>query len=85
MRCKNCKREDKQIKSGKIRAGSQIYKCKHCNKKYTPNPKERMYSKEIKKQAIKIYYAGVSGRSVGKIFNMNKSNVVNWIKKERKK
>ena len=28
-----------------------------------------------------MYYGGISGRSVGKILHMNKSNVMNWIKK----
>ena len=32
MKCKRCEKEDKQIKAGKTRAGSQIYKCKHCGK-----------------------------------------------------
>ena len=31
--------------------------------------------------ATKTYYAGVSGRGVGKIFGMSKANVYNWIKK----
>ena len=30
---------------------------------------------------MKIYYAGTSGRGVGKVLEMNKSNVYNWIKK----
>ena len=44
MKCKRCK----QIKAGKTRAGSQEYKCKDCGKTYTPKPKERKYSEEIK-------------------------------------
>ena len=40
MKCKNCKKEDKQIKAGKTSAGSQVYKCKHCGKTYTPKPKK---------------------------------------------
>lgn len=31
--------------------------------------------------AIKAYYAGASGRGVGKIFGFSKANVYNWIKK----
>ena len=88
MKCKNCKKEDKQIKAGKTRAGSQIYKCKHCGKTYTPNPKERKYSEEIKRQAIKLYMEGNSGRAVGRILN---EQAIYWtdvrhvsIKKEEK-
>jgi len=43
MECKNCGKETGQIKAGKMRAGSQKYKCKHCGKVYTPNPKERSW------------------------------------------
>ena len=52
---------------------------------YTINPKRHEYPEETRKLAIKMYYGGVSGRGVGKILQMNKSNVMNWIKKERKK
>lgn len=55
--------------------------CKICNHKYTPSPKTREYSEETKKQALKIYYSGVSARGVGKIMGMSKANVLNWIKK----
>ena len=49
MRCKKCKDEKNQIKSGKTKYGSQKYKCKICGKVYTPNPKERNHSEETKK------------------------------------
>ena len=84
-RCPRCGKTENQIKAGYNKSGTQRCKCKECGIYYTIDPKQHEYPEEIKKQAIKIYYAGVSGRSVGKIFNMNKSNVVNWIKKERKK
>ena len=32
-----------------------------------------------------MYYGGVSDRGVGKTLGMNKSNVMNWIKKENEK
>jgi len=31
--------------------------------------------------AIKVFYAGTSGRGVGKVFGFSKANVYNWIKK----
>ena len=73
MKCKNCGKEKEQIKAGKTRAGSQKYKCKHCGKVYTPNPKERTYSEEIKKQAIKLYMEGNSGSAVGRILGISKN------------
>ena len=85
MECKNCKRKDRQIKAGKTKYGSQRYKCKHCNKVYTPNPKERCYREEIKKQAMKLYMEGNSGRAVGRILGIGKDTCLYWIKKYAQK
>jgi len=79
--CPRCKAEDGQMKNGKNRSGTQSYLCRHCNKAYTLEPKRVAYDESIRKQAIKTYYAGASGRGVGKVFGMSKANVYNWIKK----
>ncbi len=84
MKCKNCGKETGQIKAGKTRALRQKYKCKHSGKVYTPNPKERSYSEEIKKQAIKLYMEGNSGRAVGRILGISKNICLYWIKKYAK-
>ena len=52
-----------------------------CNYKYTPDGKTRAYPEEIKQQAIKTYYSGVSGRDVGKLMGIGKGTVYSWIKK----
>jgi len=80
-RCPNCGKIENQIKRGYNPSGTQRCFCKDCEITYTLNPKKREYSEEIRNQAIKTYYAGVSGRGVGKVFNMSKANVYNWIKK----
>jgi transposase-like protein len=79
--CPKCGRTENQVNAGFNRSGSQRCVCKICNHKYTPSPKTREYSEETKKQALKIYYSGVSARGVGKIMGMSKANVLNWIKK----
>lgn len=43
----------------------------------------KRYSDEVKKQAIKVYYSEMSGRSDGKMFPMSKANVFKRIKNER--
>ena len=79
--CPKCKSAENQKNHGFNRSGTQRCKCKNCNNVYTLNPKTRAYSEEIRQAAIKIYYSGVSGCGVGKIFSMSKANVYNWIKK----
>lgn len=80
-KCPKCGKTENQIKVGFNKSGTQRCKCKECGISYTLNPKKHEYSEEIKEQAVKIYYSGVSGRGVGKIFGMSKANVYNWIKK----
>ena len=43
--------------------------------------KRHAYDEKTRELALKIYYAGASGRAVGKILHMSKANVYNWIKK----
>ena len=80
-RCPECDKAENQVNAGKNRSGTQRCFCNECKKYYTLNSKMRAYSEETRQQAIKIYYAGVSGRGVGKIMGMSKANVYNWIKK----
>ena len=80
--CPRCGRIENQVKIGYNRCGTQRCKCKECGAYYTINPKQHIYPKEIREQAIKMYYGGISARGIGKILHMSQSNVMNWIKKE---
>jgi len=55
IRCPHCEGRERQNKQGKTKAGSQKYLCRDCTKVYTPEPKRRKYSEEIKKTGDKIY------------------------------
>ena len=80
-RCPKCGKAENQINAGYNRSGTQRCVCKDCKYKYTLNGKTRAYPEEMRKKAMRIYYSGVSGRGVGKILGIGKSNVFNWIKK----
>jgi transposase-like protein len=80
-RCPACGKIENQIMAGRNRSGTQRCKCKECGIMYTIDPKRHEYPEETRKMAIKMYYSGVSGRGVGKVLNMSKANVCNWIKK----
>ena len=79
--CPKCGALGKQRKAGFSEAGTQRYICNHCGSSYMLEPKTRAYSEDVRQAAIKVYYSGVSGRGVGKVFGMSKANVYNWIKK----
>lgn len=80
-RCPKWGKIENQVKAGRNSSGSQRCKCKECGIYYTIDPKRHEYPEETRELAIKMYYGGISGRGVGKILGMNKSNVMNWIKK----
>jgi transposase-like protein len=80
-RCPKCGKVETQINKGRNASGTQRCRCLICKIYYTPEPKRSTYDEETRKQALKIYYSGVSGRGVGKIFGMSKANVYNWLKK----
>lgn len=80
-KCPKCGKSVDQIKAGYTASGDQRCLCKSCNYKYTLIPKGKGYTEEVKQTAMRIYYSGVSGRGVGKVLNMSKANIYNWIKK----
>lgn len=79
--CPVCGETTGQMRTGANRSGTQTYRCRHCNKFYTPDPKRMEYSEEKRSLAIKMFYSGVSGRGAGKVMGMSKANVYNWLKK----
>ncbi len=80
-KCPICEKTENQVNAGKNHSRTQKCFCNDCKKYYTLEPKAREYPEEIRQQAIKTFYAGASGRAVGKTFGFSKANVYNWIKK----
>ncbi len=54
MQCPHCQRTENQVKNGKTVAGSQVYKCKACNRKYTPQPKAKGHDLETRQRTIRL-------------------------------
>jgi len=80
MKCPHCERKDRQNKAGKTVAGSQRYRCMYCQRKYTPAPKPRGYSQELRQQAVQMYVDGVNMRRVARHLNVNHQSVANWVR-----
>jgi len=80
-RCPECGKAEAQVNAGKNRSGTQRCFCNDCKKYYTLGAKTRAYPEEVRQEALRVYYSGVSGRGVGKMLGMNKANVYNWVKK----
>jgi transposase-like protein len=82
--CPKCGKTEGQNNFGFNRSGTQRCRCRECSCTYTLEPKRRAYPEEVRELAIKEFYVGVSGRSVGKIHGMSGNNVYNWIKKPKR-
>lgn len=78
MGCPTCKEKTKQKKAGKNKSGSQRWRCKYCQKNYTPEPKPAGYSQEIKILALRLYVEGNSLRGIGRILRIHHQTVSNW-------
>ena len=79
--CPKCGDKDHQVWNGKNPTGTQKFKCMKCGRTHTPNPKHRGYPEVTRQLAIKMHFAGSSGRTVGKVMGFSKANIYNWAKK----
>lgn len=67
------------MKAGFNHSGSQRYKCGECKRAYTPQAKERGYTQETRKLALRMYVEGNSQRAIARILSISPQSVSNWI------
>jgi insertion element IS1 protein InsB len=79
IQCPHCASSEQQTKSGHTRTGSQRYKCKECQRIYTPDPKPLGYPEETKREAVRLYLEGTNFRRIGRVLGVNHQSVVNWV------
>ena len=77
--CPHCTSSEQQTKSGHTRTGSQRFKCKECQRIYTPDPKPLGYPEETKREAVRLYLEGTNFRRIGRVLGVNHQSVVNWV------
>ena len=80
IKCPHCNETEDQVKAGKTRTGSQRYKCKPCNRRYTPNPKAQGYPDAIRQQAVRLYVDGMNYRRIARHLGVDHKSVINWVK-----
>jgi transposase-like protein len=79
IQCPHCSSSEQQTKSGHTRTGSQRYKCKECQRIYTPDPKPLGYPDQTKREAVRLYLEGTNFRRIGRVLGVNHQSVVNWV------
>lgn len=79
MKCPHCQSEERQVKSGLTEVGSQRYKCQVCQRRYTPKPKPRGYSSEVRLKAVRMYVDGMNLRRIARHLGVSHQSVANWV------
>lgn len=77
--CPRCHTTRFQVKDGLTRAGSQRFRCRACNKRYTPQPKPRGYSDDRKALAYRLYVDGLNFRRIARHLDVHHQTVIDWI------
>jgi insertion element IS1 protein InsB len=80
IKCPYCQSGEGQIKAGLNKSGSQRYRCKACEQRYTPSPKQHGYNSEIRQSAIQNYVDGMNLRRIGRLLGVDHHTVINWVK-----
>ena len=79
LKCPHCHETTRQNKAGKTDAGSQRYRCMHCNRKYTPEPKAQGYPETWRKQAVEMYVDGMNLRKIARHLKVHHRTVALWV------
>ena len=77
--CAYCQSTEQQIKSGLNASGSQRFRCRLCDRIYTPAPAPNGYPDEVRHQAVKLYLEGMNLRRIGRLLSVNHQSVTNWV------
>jgi transposase-like protein len=81
--CPACQQNHYVIKSGYNRTRTQRYRCQHCQRYFTPEPKPIGYDAETRRRAIQLYLEGTSYRAVGRLLGVHNQSVINWVEAEQ--
>ena len=77
--CPYCQRTKHQVKAGRNASGTQRYKCKVCQRRYTPEPKAQGYSDDVRRQAVQMYVDGMNFRRIARTLGVAHRSVINWV------
>ena len=77
MICRKCG-SSKKVKNGK-RCDKQCYKCKDCGFQYT-REEGKGRSEAERNKAIALYLLGLSMRAISKLFRVNVTTVLYWVR-----
>jgi transposase-like protein len=78
--CPYCQANTRQVKAGLTQSGSQRYRCQHCKRRHTPQPKQAGYPDLVRQQAVQMYIDGVNYRRIGRLLKVDHVTVMHWVR-----
>ena len=78
--CPNCQATTRQNKAGLTGCGSQRFRCMHCQRKYTPEPKHHGYSESMRQRALEMYVDGNNLRRIARHLKVHHRTIALWVK-----
>ena len=77
--CPACAATTRQTRAGFNRCGTQRLHCQHCRRFYTPQPKKKGYSPQVRRAALRMYVDGINFRRTARLVGVAPQTVVNWV------
>lgn len=78
MECPTC--NSQELQRNGYRNKVQCYKCKCCGRQFLESYKQPRYSEEIKQLCIRMYFRGMSPRSIEKVTDIHHTTILSWIR-----
>ena len=78
-KCPYCQASTRQNKAGLTSCGSQRYRCMHCSRKYTPDPKHHGYPENVRQRALEMYVDGNNFRRIARHLKIHHRTVSLWV------
>lgn len=78
MECPTC--GSQQLQRNGHRKNVQCYKCKRCGRQFLESYKQTRYSEDTKQLCIRMYFKGMSTRTIEKLTDIHHTTILSWIR-----
>src|SRR6476659_11349803 len=77
--CPSCQQPTAVYKCGFNKTGSQRWRCRRCQRYFTPLRKPMGHAPALREAALRLYLEGTSLRAIGRLLHVNHQSVANWV------
>lgn len=81
--CPGCQQAEPVVRHGTNRNGSHRFRCKACQKTFTPTPNRRLITSDKQAQVLAALEERLSIMAVARLFGMSRQTVYDLLKKSR--